>query len=98
MVKTIIWTLKAKNELVDILEYWIFRNKSNTFSVKLNELIQVQMKLVAEFPGIGRTTDIPGVFVKIIQNYFLYYEIAGDNLYILAIRHTSKNPKTLRLK
>lgn len=49
MVKQIIWTTKAKNELIDILEYWISKNKSNSFSIKLSKLIEEQLNLIAEF-------------------------------------------------
>ena len=98
MVNQVVWTLKARNELIDIIEYWIFRNKSNTFSLKLNSLIQEQLKLVSEFPEIGKITDIPGVNVTIVNNYMLYYEIADNSIYVLTLRHTSRNPKTIRIK
>lgn len=98
MAKKIIWTNKAKRELIDILKYWIERNKSNTFSIKLNNLITEQLKLIAEFPESGKRTDIPNVSLKIIHKYLLYYEMADENIYILTIRHGSKNPQTLKLK
>ena len=98
MVKKIIWTLKAQNELIDILEYWINRNKSKSFSFKLNGLIDEQLSLIAEFPRIARKTDVPNVSIKIIHKYLLYYEILDDVLYVLTIRHGSRNPKTLKIK
>ena len=98
MVKQIIWTAKAKNQLIDILEYWINRNKSNSFSIKLNNLIEEQLNLIAEFPNIGRKTDIQNVSIKVIHKYLLYYQIGEKNIFVLTIRHGSKNPKTLKLK
>ncbi|MGS2738008.1 type II toxin-antitoxin system RelE/ParE family toxin [Sinomicrobium sp. M5D2P17] len=98
MAKKIIWTKKAKNEFIDILQYWINKNKSNTFSIKLNALIEEQLDLILDFPEIGKTTDIPNVYVKIIQKYLLYYEFVDDILYVLTIRHGSRNPKTLKVK
>ncbi|WP_407928655.1 hypothetical protein [Chryseobacterium sp. C-71] len=47
---------------------------------------------------MGRKTDIKDVKVKVIQKYLLYYEIIGENLYVLTIRHGSKNPKTSKIK
>ena len=35
MAKQIIWSRKAQNELLEILEYWVNQNKSNTFSLKI---------------------------------------------------------------
>lgn len=98
MAKQIIWTVKAKNELIDILDYWNYRNKSTTFSKKLNNLITEQLCLILDFPETGRKTDIENVRVKIIQKYLLYYQLIDENLYVLTIRHGSKNPKSLRLK
>ncbi|WP_288460626.1 type II toxin-antitoxin system RelE/ParE family toxin [uncultured Chryseobacterium sp.] len=98
MAKQIIWTKRASNEWLDILQYWINRNKSNSFSIKLNNLIKNNLELLSEFPDIGRKTDIPNVSVKIVHKYLLYYECADHKIYILTIRHGSKNPDTVQLK
>ena len=98
MAGEIIWSPKAKSELIEILEYWVNRNKSNVYSLKLNQLIQEQLIFILESPKIGRKTDIKNVYVKIIIDYLLYYEIEKGNLHVLTIRHGKKNPKTLALK
>ena len=98
MAEKIVWTLKAKKELVEILQYWIDRNKSNAFSLKLNSLIEAQLNLILEQPKIGRKTDIPNVYIKIIHKYLLYYEFVNDTLYILTIRHGSQNSENVELK
>lgn len=98
MANKIIWTNKAKIELFEIFEYWNNRNKSNNFSFKLNSLIQEQLNLIIDFPEIGRKTDIPNVSVKIIHKYLLYYEIIENTLFVLTIRHGSRNPKTLKIQ
>lgn len=98
MAGEIIWSPKAKSELIEILEYWVNRNKSNVYSLKLNQLIQEQLIFILESPKIGRKTDIKNVYVKIIRDYLLYYEIEKGNLHVLTIRHGKKNPKTLALK
>ncbi len=98
MVRRVVWTKKAKDELIAIFQYWNNRNKSNIFSIKLNTQIEEELKLILEFPKIGRVTDIPNVYVKVIQKYLLYYEFVDDVLYVLTIRHGTRNPKTLKLK
>lgn len=98
MAKQIVWTLKAKNELIEILDYWNHRNKSTIFSVKLYGFIDEQLNLISKYPTIGRMTDVNNVYVKVIQKYLLYYEIIDDTLFVLTIRHGSKNLKTLKLK
>lgn len=98
MAGEIIWTFRAKIELIEILNYWLIRNQSNTFSKKLNNLIISQLNLIIEYPKIGRKTDIPNVYVKVIKDYLLYYEFIGSDLYILTIRHGKKDTKTLKIK
>lgn len=98
MAGKIIWSPKAKSELIEILEYWINRNKSNTYSIKLNTLIQEQLLFILEFPKFCRKTDIKNVYLKIIGSYLLFYELEKGNLQVLTIRHGKRNPKTLKLK
>lgn len=97
MAKQVVWTLKAKDELIHILQYWIDRNKSKTFSIKLNKLIEEQLQLITEYPEIGRKTDFPNVYVKIVQKYLLYYTIEDDTIYILTFRHGRKDTKNLNI-
>lgn len=71
--RKIVWTQKANLERKAILEYWIERNKSKKFSIKLNKLIISTIKQIAETSGIGRKTDLENVRVKIIRDDFLFY-------------------------
>lgn len=94
MSKEIIWSLKARNELIDILEYWIERNGSNNFSSKLHTLINENLELLLRFPEIGKETDITHVRVRPIQNYLLYYIFDDSSLYVLTIRHQKRDSDT----
>ena len=40
MAKKIIWSANAKADKIEILNYWLDRNKSNTYSKKLNLLLK----------------------------------------------------------
>ena len=71
MAGEIIWSPKAKSELIEILEYWVNRNKSNVYSLKLNQLIQEQLIFILEFPKIGRKTDIKTFMLKLSE--IIYY-------------------------
>ena len=67
MVEQIVSTIKAKNDLTEILQYWNNRNKSKSFGIKLNSLIFEQLNLLKQFPLTGRKTDIKNVFVKGVE-------------------------------
>jgi toxin YoeB len=98
MAKKIVWTNKAKKQLIEILKYWTERNGSDAFSIKLKNLIKDQLKLISDFPQSGKKTDIPNVSVKVIHKYLLYYELIDNTIYILTILHGNRNPRELTLK
>lgn len=83
--RKITWTDKANTERKEILEYWIERNQSKAFSIKLNRLIVSCVRLLSEYPMIGRKTDISRVRVKIVKNYLIFYEFSETELIILSI-------------
>lgn len=91
--RKIIWTFKANQERKDILEYWILRNKSKTFSLKLNKLILYNIGLVAEHPTIGRKTNVQNVRVKIVRDYLIFYEFSDSELIILSVWDGRRNDK-----
>ena len=96
--RKIIWTQKANLERRDILEYWIDRNKSKKFSIKLNKLIVGTLKQIAENPGIGRKTNLENVRVKIIRDYLLFYEFDEDYLKVLALWGGRRDENSLQMK
>jgi plasmid stabilization system protein ParE len=49
--------------------------------------------LMREFPGIGVETDEPGIrmFPLVQFRYLIFYQIRGEELRILRVRHASRN-------
>ncbi|WP_407484556.1 type II toxin-antitoxin system RelE/ParE family toxin [Elizabethkingia miricola] len=97
VARKIIWTLKANLERRDILEYWIDRNKSKKFSIKLNKLIVGTIKQIAENPGIGRKTNLENVRVKIIRGYLLFYEFDENYLKVLTLWDGRRDENSLQV-
>jgi|SRR5690606_9496611 len=98
MVRKIIWSEKAAFERKEILNYWIARNKSNSYSKKLNNLFQNNIRLLAEFPDLGTETDIPNVRVRVVHVYLIFYEVVEDEIWILSIWDGRRNPENLKIK
>ena len=50
---------------------------------------------LADFPYTGRQTDEPEVRVAVLPRfrYLIFYRVAGDELHILHVRHTSQRPR-----
>ena len=91
--RKIIWTKTANLERKEILEYWILRNKSKRFSIKLNYLILQTLEVLRENPTIGRLTNVNNVRVKLIREYLLLYEFTDAELIILSIWDARRNIK-----
>ena len=96
MARRIRWSPRAANDRIQILEYWIERNKSTTYSRNLNRLINNAVQLISERPNIGRQTDHLNVRIKIVKDYLIYYRIKDDVLEIITLWDGRRNPDILQ--
>lgn len=92
MAKQIIWTLSAQLDRKEIFLYWNKRNKSNTYSLKLNQLFIEATELLALHPLTGRMTNIQNVRVKIVRDFLMVYTFTDSVIQILAIFDSRQNP------
>ncbi|MDP9081290.1 MAG: type II toxin-antitoxin system RelE/ParE family toxin [Bacteroidota bacterium] len=97
MAKEIRWSVRADRDRLEILEYWANRNKSTTYSKKLNKLFIDKVELLSEFPDLGKPTNIPFVRIKIVRDYSIYYHINSDFIEILTVWDNRRNPQKLKL-
>jgi toxin YoeB len=74
MAKQIIWSFNAQADRKQILQYWIERNQSKTYSRKLFLLFQEAVKLIAHHPNIGTLTEFGHVRSKVVRDYQIFYE------------------------
>ena len=95
MAKQVIWSLRAHQDKKEILEYWRRRNKSNTYSKKLNELFKESVKIIIDFPQIGKVTDDTKARIKIVKDYLIIYEESDAQIFILTIWDNRQDPAKL---
>lgn len=96
MVRQIIWSRRAQTDRREIFKYWNKRNKSNLYSKKLNELFKEAVRLISEYPEIGKPTDNKNARIKIVRDYLIIYEVdEKERLIILTIWNSRQNPKRL---
>ena len=96
MAFKIIWSEKANNDLINILEYWKERNLTNAFSIKLNEIIHKRIELIAQYPKLGKRTRIKDVRVHVVKDYLLFYRIVNKSIYILSVFDGRQDPNKLK--
>jgi addiction module RelE/StbE family toxin len=96
MAKQVVWSLRAQAERKQILEYWRHRNKSKTYSKKLNQLFKESVKIISDFPQIGKLTDDSNTRVKIVKDYLIIYEETETRIFILTIWDSRQDPDKLK--
>jgi len=95
MVKQIIWSQRAQNDRKQILEYWRQRNRSNTYSKKLDKKFREALQIIRDFPQIGKQTDDQKARIKLVKDYLLIYEESKDSIILLTIWDSRQDLKKL---
>lgn len=95
MAKQIIWSLRAQNDRKDILKFWREKNKSNTYSKKLDQRFREAISIIKDYPQIGKQTDDSNARV-IITDYLLIYEEIENSIIILTIWDSRQDPQNLK--
>lgn len=96
VARRVVWTIQAKIQLKTIFEYFNFRNKSKLYSLKLNALIQTELRIVLQQPTIGKKTNSINVRGLLIENYYIFYEINETHIIILSVWDTKQDSKRLK--
>ena len=97
MAKQIIWSIKAKDDKLKILNYWFNRNKSNIYPDKLNTLFDKAIDQLSKNKLPRRITNIPNVYVKIVRDYKIFFKETESIIYIITIWDTRQDPNRLKL-
>ena len=94
--RTIIWSEQAQSDRIEILQYWIHRNKSKEYSVKLNALIVRATELLAKMPEIEKSHHLTETRIKIINAYYIIYKFDDFELKIISIWDSRRDPHKIR--
>lgn len=86
-MREIKWSKNAKLKLQKILDFWIENNRSNLFSLKIEEAVINAEDTLKMFPFIGRKTDKKDIRrLLIMKKFILFYKVDGNNINILEFR------------
>ena len=95
MAKKVVWSLRAQDDRNNILSYWRQRNKSNTYSKKLNLLFKEAVNTIRDFPKIGKLTDDRNTIIKVVRDYLIIYEETETTIYLLTVWDGRQDPAEL---
>ena len=94
----IIWSPSAKSKLFEILDYYAYRNKSKTFSVKLYNRFKKDLSNLLKHPELGLKTELDSVRGLIVQNFIFFYEINEKDIIVHTLWDSRQNPDELNKK
>ncbi|TCN58597.1 type II toxin-antitoxin system RelE/ParE family toxin [Flavobacterium circumlabens] len=83
--RKIVWTSFAKESKYAIFLYWNQRNKSTSYSRKLNVLLQESLKQIVKFPESAIESNNSNVRLKILSHFELIYQITNTQIVVLDI-------------
>ena len=95
MAKQVVWSLRAQADRKHILDYWRQRNKSATYSKKLDHLFKEAVRILRDFPQIGKLTDNKITKIKIVKDYLIFYEETENQIHVLTIWDSRQDPDRL---
>lgn len=98
MVTRIIWTNQADSIFTKILEFYIERNGSKTYSRILNYRIQSLVEIISKQPFIGVRTNFENVRVFTHSDYKIFYQMDNHCIIIHLIWDCRQNPESLKLR
>ncbi|MBI1182684.1 type II toxin-antitoxin system RelE/ParE family toxin [bacterium] len=93
----IVWSKWARSDLIEILEFYINRNGTATYSKKLNSKIKHSLKVISKNPKIGVETDFENVRAIITGDYQIIYEILEGVILVSMIWDCRRNPNSKKL-
>jgi plasmid stabilization system protein ParE len=89
------WSRTADLQYLSILEYWVNRNKSATYSKKLFRSVSAKTKAIAENPNQFKISDYEDVRIAILGDYSIYFRPLPNEIIILAFWDNRQDPKKL---
>jgi len=91
------WSSEARSDLYNILEFYLERNGTPTYSRKLRSTISKHIKHLSQNPNLGFKTNCESVRTLISGEFQIIYEIIDQTILIVMIWDLRRNPKERNL-
>jgi len=95
MAKRVIWSRNADRIFIKILEFYIERNGSKTYSRRLNDEIPSLIAILSKQPFLGIKTDKKDIRILIKSHFKIFYQIDNEMLIIHLVWDCRQNQESL---
>jgi len=92
------WSSRAKSDLSNILEFFYIRNRSKTYSKKLNSKLRKAIRLLIKHPLIGIQSDVENIRALVEGDYAIFYQVTEETIRIITIWDCRQNPDNLTIQ
>ncbi|MEQ8910558.1 MAG: type II toxin-antitoxin system RelE/ParE family toxin [Vicingaceae bacterium] len=92
----IVWTETAKSQFLDILAYWIQKNHSNNYSLKIIDLVEDRLDFISTNPKASTKTDYSATRKCAMGHFSIIYKLTKDKIYITAFWDNRQSPDKLQ--
>lgn len=93
--REIVWTKTADLQLIGVLKYWVNKNKSNSYSLKLLNTVTERTIQLASHPELYPQTDVDKVRIIALKNHSVLYRFSKNQIIIVAFWDNRQDPKKL---
>ncbi|MFT5600863.1 MAG: plasmid stabilization system protein ParE [Flavobacteriales bacterium] len=93
--RNIIWTQTAEIQLRGVLEYWVKRNYSKNYSLKLVQLINKRTQQISENPLLFKVTDYPKTRAASLGNFTIFYKTTDSSIVVTGFWDNRQDPQSL---
>jgi len=93
--RNVIWTKTADIQFNGILAYWVQKNNSNSYSLKLLKFVSERINQIAKFPYLYKSSNFKNHRVAPLGNFSIYYKITNKQIIITAFWDNRQDPEKL---
>jgi len=93
--RAVVWTRTADIQFVGVLQFWVEKNKSNSYSKKLIGLVSERTEQIAKNPFLHKPADFKDTRVASMGHFSIYYKVFDDRIIVTAFWDNRQDPKKL---
>lgn len=93
--RKVVWTRTADIQFAGVLQYWVERNGSTSYSKKLIKLVTSRTTQIAKEPFLYPATDFKDTRVASLGHFSIYYQALDQRIVVTAFWDNRQDPEKL---
>ena len=94
--RQVIWVKNAEIQMLDVMDYYFFRNKSKDYSLKLHKAIKLKLHSLDFIVALPQKTSIDGLFYFTHKHITVLFSLENTNIIVKMIWDERRSNKLLQ--